>query len=529
MRTDSQRELNDLTAVQSFYIGILEKSLGHSVPLPAAIAGGDASAENCATRVQALRNWLDVLDLAMAPPLLRDSLKSAPTPETAYCLLRYFADKCSVRSGDRDKMDCVITQLFRTPPQVEGASAPAWQRPEVDSSYFFVAQAALGFLGHLYKLMADLEYERMTPEQTQLMTEFEYLYQELEEFRHFDQIMDSNIVQRVREIKQSLGKSFYHPDALAHLAVWNDVFGRKFDELFHDATTQIRTFAENVQKEGASVLSRLEGDVTVQQLTEVQPGEILAGEYQKSQDDFRKVSKFKKVVDNKRTGRGAAPQKSVPVAAPAPAPVKAIPTAPNTLAMTPSSQAQPASPAVPMKPAAPAVRAEVLAIHPSQAVHNAVQEGKIHNARESIKEHVRSAADSKMAYFVTIKKTRITLTPAELEAFRADYQGEKSFRADYATVMMNVVAYLSRMIVEVDEYNQRASSAYLWKPHADALAYLLSTLERLNMEATSVLETARARGLQEKAGALQASLDKLRDYARTVSQTLQAAGQGAGV
>jgi hypothetical protein len=129
-----------------------------------------------------------------------------------------------------------------------------------------------------------------------------------------------------------------------------------------------------------------------------------------------------------------------------------------------------------------------------------------------------------MAHFVTIKKTRITLTPAELEAFRADYQGEKSFRADYANVMMNVVAYLSRMIVEVDEYNQKASSAYLWKPHADALAYLLSTLERLNMEATSVLETARARGLQEKAAALQASLDKLREYARTVSQTLQAAG-----
>jgi hypothetical protein len=253
----------------------------------------------------------------------------------------------------------------------------------------------------------------------------------------------------------------------------------------------------------------------------VQPGQILSVEYQKAQDDFRKVSKFKKVVDNKRTGRGAPVQKIVP---PEPAPAKAIPTAPHIITIAPPGQQQPAPPAVPMRPAAPGVQAEVLAIHPSQAVHNAVQEGKIHNARESIKDHVRSAADPKLAHIVTIKKTRITLTPAELEAFRADYQGEKSFRADYANVMMNVVAYLSRMIVEVDEYNQKASSAYLWKPHADALAYLLSTLERLNMEATSVLETARARGLQEKAAALQTSLDKLRDYARTVSQTLQAAG-----
>lgn len=91
--------------------------------------------------------------------------------------------------------------------------------------------------------------------------------------------------------------------------------------------------------------------------------------------------------------------------------------------------------------------------------------------------------------------------------------------------MMNIVAYLSRMIVEVDEYNQKATSAYLWKPHADALAYLLSTLERLSMEAEAVMAVARARGLQGKASALQSSLTKLRDYGKTVSQTLQAAGQ----
>jgi hypothetical protein len=81
------------------------------------------------------------------------------------------------------------------------------------------------------------------------------------------------------------------------------------------------------------------------------------------------------------------------------------------------------------------------------------------------------------------------------------------------------------MIVEVDEYNQKSTSAYLWKPHADALGYLLTTLERLNMEAEAVMAVARARGLQDKAAALKASLDKLRDYAKTVSQTLQAAGQ----
>jgi len=77
----------------------------------------------------------------------------------------------------------------------------------------------------------------------------------------------------------------------------------------------------------------------------------------------------------------------------------------------------------------------------------------------------------------------------------------------------------------VDEYNQKANSAYLWKPHADALGYLVSTLERLSMEANQVMAVARARGLSDKAAALGASLDKLKEYAKTVSQTLEASNQ----
>ena len=122
---------------------------------------------------------------------------------------------------------------------------------------------------------------------------------------------------------------------------------------------------------------------------------------------------------------------------------------------------------------------------------------------------------------VPVKRTRITLSAAEVEAYKVDYGAEKSFRADYANVLMTIVAYLSRMIVEVDEYNQKATSAYLWKPHADALGYLVSTLERLSMEADQVMAVARARGLSEKAAALSTSLEKLREYAKTVSLTLQ--------
>jgi hypothetical protein len=174
------------------------------------------------------------------------------------------------------------------------------------------------------------------------------------------------------------------------------------------------------------------------------------------------------------------------------------------------------------------VKAEVLAVMPSQAVQNAVQEGKIHSARQQIKEHVRGATDQKLAHVIPVKKTKLTLSPAEVEAYRADYEGEKSFRASYAAIMMTLVAYLSRMIVEVDEYNQKAGSAFLWKPHADALNYLLTTLDRLNIEAHQLMAVARARGLADKAAALQITFDKLKDYAKTVSQTLQAGEHTTG-
>ena len=528
MVQDSLKELQDLKVVHTFYLGLLEKNLGHGVPVPLEIKNITDQAENAAALIPEFKLWLNLLDLALTPPLVRDALKTLPGMETAHALLRYFTVKASQRPGDRDKTDCIITHLFRMPAQ--GDTPPAWHRPEVDSSYAFISQSALAFEADLYRALVDVPSEAMPPEHVALLQEFEYLYQELEEFRHFDQIIDSGIVQRVRELKLSLSRSFYHPDSLATLAVWNDVFGRKFDELFHDAAMQIKTFAETVQKEGGSLLSKVEGDITVKNLSEVETTEILKEDYQSAQDEFRKVSRYKKAVDSRRPVRMSAaggprpPARAAQETAQPPRPT--IPQA-NTV----TQRTAPAS--TTFNSAAPTVTGptggsgknlttEVLAVAPSQAVHNAVQEGKIQSARQIIREHVR-ASDPKLAHVFPVKNSKITLSSAEVESFRADYQSEKSFRADYASVMMTIVAYLARMVVEVDEYNHKASSAYLWKPHADALGYLVSTLERLSMEAEQVISVARARGLTEKADSLAASLDKLRDYGKTVSQTLQSA------
>jgi hypothetical protein len=522
LRQDPQQELKDLTAVHAFYLKLLESNLGHEVPVPAEIKSATASSEDRATCAKDFKLWLDVLDLALTPPLVRDALREQPDFETSYSLLRYFISKASQRSGDRDKTDCIITYLFRSVPEEK---PNAWQRPEVDSPYAYISEAAQAFKAELSHALGDVQSSSMPPEHVTLLREFEYLYQELEEFRHFDQIIDSGIVQRVRELKQSLDRSFYHPDSLANMAVWNDVFGRKFDELFHDAATQIKSYAETVQREGGSILSRVEGDVTVKNLSEVETKEILAEDYQVAQDEFRKVSKYKKAVDSRRPVRLGSPGIPKPVEQIA---AQQRPAIPQLHTAAPAINAPLPAPGAEHKPqpvSAQPVKAEVLAVSPSQAVQNAVQEGKLHSMRQMIKEYVRTS-DPKFAGIFPIKGSKIILSPAEVEAFKADYQGEKSFRADYANTLITVVSYLARMVVEVDDYNQKASSAYLWKPHADALGYLVSTLDRLNMEAGQVMAVARARGLAEKATALSTSLEKLKDYAKAVSQTLQSGSHG---
>jgi len=508
------RQLEDLATVHRFYLTVLESHLGHPVPLPVDVKQAVASPADSSSLLDQLKFWLDLLDMAITPPMVREALKHTEKAETAHALLRYFVAKASTRSSDRDKADCVATYLFRTPcPD----SPQRWHRPEVESSYHHLYEAAKAFESEVHRALGDVSFEPMPTALAQLLREFEFFHQELEEFRRFDQITDSAIVQRVRELKHSLGKSFYHPEALANAAVWNDVFGRKFDELFHDATKQIKTFAENVTREGGSILSRVEGDITVQQLTEIETQEILAEDYQNAQDQFRRVSKFKKAVDHKRGARpGQAP--IAPQAAVAAAQTGAAKSSADVQPM-----AAPVSASVP--PRTPGKgEAEVLAVSPSAAVQNAVQEGKIHSTKETIKNSVRNA-EAKMANIVPVKKNNMVLSAAEVEAFRADYGGEKSFRADYANIMMLFVSYHARMLIEVDDYNQKSGSAYLWKPHADALTYLLSTLERLRLEAEHIKKLARQRGLQDKALALDATVDKVKKYANIVSQTLQAADQ----
>ena len=492
MAQDPARELQDLKAVHDFYAAILEKALHHPVPTPKDVTSPRSGPADLLASITLLKQWLNLLDLAITPPMIRDGLQENRGERISESLLRYCTFKNSHTTLDRDKADSVCTYLFRNP-------APGTaRRPPTDALAIRrpITEQAAEFESEINLILGGLEVLPVPQTHHQLLREFDFIQEEVDDTAHFDQLMDSGVAERVRGIKESLGDVFYHPRAMATLAAYNNFFGARFDELFRDAAQQIRTFAAKVQEEGASILSRVDGDVMVKHLTEVEESHIMKQEYGHAKDQFRKVSKLKKAVDSRRSRRASdAPVPSKPSAMPSMSRPAPTPKEPKPLPL------------------------ETLAEAPVFTVGNAIEDAKTRSALESIRNFVRAAEGN--WNIVPIRNGNLVLSPAEVEAFRADTHGERSFRGDYAAVLMQAVTLLVRMTSELQEYTEKKESAYLWKPHADALAYLIAAAGRVFASSAGLLEVAERRGLAEKVKSMNASLDRLRTQTAVAAKALQ--------
>lgn len=466
MPQDRLRELLDLSAIHGFYVGIIEQQLGHPVP------PHELKPEDYAALAMNIHQWLDVLDLAIQPGMVRDALQQQPPREALEALLRMYILRASEREGDRDKADFIATYLYRNPPRWRSGGRPA--------------NADQGDLKHVADfeqemwIILDAELPAIPPQHQQLLRELDIMQEEVEDFREFDQLTDANLLPRLRDLKTSLQASFYHPSVLARVAGFNAWFGRRFDELFRSATQQIKTYAASITEQGGSIMSRVEGEVTVKNLAEVEEHAILKQEYGRAREQFRRISNYKKVVASK-AGRAGTIRLVGPKAAGGAVPAKPVPAIPRAALD--------------------------------------LEEAHLRGVVESIQSFVR-AAEANAAHVVPLRNINIGLVPHEAEAFRADFRGEKSFRADLAASLMRMVAIGARMKMEILELQGKQQSAYLWKPHADALTALLQTAEQTLALAASLTRTAQQRGLKDKVGALATSEQRLRVQMQETARTL---------
>jgi hypothetical protein len=241
----------------------------------------------------------------------------------------------------------------------------------------------------------------------------------------------------------------------------------------------------------------VDGDVTVKNLTEVEESKILKADYGHAKEHFQKVSRFKKAVDSRRSGRP-----------------------PGTMAASAHAGGHHQHHA---HKSLPAAGLQSIAESPSKAGEktNVVEDNKTKGVVESIRTFVRAADSTAGNIVVPVRGTSVVLTPGELEAFKAEYTSEKSFRADYANCLALLVALHARLQQEMDDYRSKRNSSYLWKQHADSLTYLIVVANRTVDEASHIAVLAEQRGLAEKAKAISVSVEKMRGQINVAAQTLQ--------
>ena len=485
----SNRDTKALSDVHDFYLRVLKQLLGHDVPIPAGLENLAKESADSEKELE-LRHWLDLLDLAITAPILRDTFKIQPKDTLAASLLYHYVNKAKHTDTDRDKADFIVTLLFRTPE----LSATSWDA----SGGAFGDSVVPPFEAYLLRTLGMTEPPFLPAEYQQKAREFNFIYEEIEDFRHFDQLIDSGIIQKARDLKYSLDGAFYHPHILAVIAAYNVYFGKRFDSLFHAATKQIKEFAERLQREGGSVMARVDGDVIVKQLADVQENKILQIEYGKAQDQLRMLSKFKKAVDVRR---GTKEVGSAAVAA-----IRQSLGGPPSMPMAKSENG--------VRPAAATLGA---------GLSTSLEDIKFSSMADSIRNFVR-ASETKDAVSVPMRQGGLALNAAEADAFRTDYTNEKSFRADLANVLVSNVTLLSRMSAELTDFKTKRNSAYLWKPHADSLSHLLNLSQVTLEKAEEVASTAETRGLKDKTEIIRASIERVREQVRVVVTALQTMG-----
>ena len=493
MAEDPKWELAILATVQGFYEKLLQEAVEGEVPVPAGLETVSLQAEGDVEATLALmRRWLHLLDLAISPAMLRHAFNDETDPEIAEAMLRYFVRRSIHTGSDRDKADIIVTFLYRHP-RVPGQ----WDQ----RGYGLDGSLPLSpFEIALIEILADSDQLPLPEEHVQVLRRFDSLEEQVLEFRDLNALLESGIIQTVRQIKENLDDSFFHPGVLATIAPYNATFGTKFDELFREATQQIKSFAGDLEEQGGTILGSVDGvDVTVDHIKSMDENSLLKMDYGQALDKFRRVSKLKQTLElappvKHTSQKGAATPRPKPVAK---APAPAAPKPPFNLNT---------------------VRK---AVTPQQV---AAEETKLLKVEESVRLFVR-VADPKFRQVVPMRFFNLTLTPAEADAYSAEYLDEKSLRAGVARVLLRLVAVTARVITEWEELKRANNSPSIWKLHADSLATLFEIGSNAAENAERVSIMAAQRGHRQHVDDIQSSLKKLREYSSIAERSLTASAE----
>jgi hypothetical protein len=253
--------------IHAIYETLVQNELKHGFPVPELVAGlldPAGAAKEAAAVPREAEEWLELLDLAVTPHMMRSYIKDRGAEDgTLRVLIRFLVGKKAHSLDDRDKVDWLATHLFKL--REEQKRRPAsWPKNDI------------------LEILDGFDFPMLSRYGEDLLMEMPALLDEVKFFEAFSQITDSRIIQRARDLKNQFGEEFFHPDVLAAVVNYNLFFGSKFHALMEDTVRQVREFAqanhENRPPSTAQIMDsdyRLTADA-LRQLSDLGRREILA-------------------------------------------------------------------------------------------------------------------------------------------------------------------------------------------------------------------------------------------------------------
>ncbi|OFV95131.1 MAG: hypothetical protein A3F68_10695 [Acidobacteria bacterium RIFCSPLOWO2_12_FULL_54_10] len=176
---------------------------------------------------EAAQQWLELLDLAVTPHLIRKHAKDPAVQENELrSFIRFLLTKKAHSVDDRDRVDWLATYMVRTIKERAGEPV-GWPRKEIS------------------EIADGLPLLPLSGRGEEVLTELPSLLDEVKYLERFSQITDTRIIERARELKNDLGEEFFHPDVLTAIVNYNLVFGKKFDQLVHETEDKIKHFLKD--------------------------------------------------------------------------------------------------------------------------------------------------------------------------------------------------------------------------------------------------------------------------------------------
>lgn len=200
-----------------------------------------------------LREELDGIDKQLDPGKFRRVFERIGDPSThsLELVIQYYLSKTTKNRDDRDKVDLLVTR---------------WGSYNVPSSHnLTVLRPANDLETKLVELYTTLHQPLPSSEdQDNIMEALKRFADEIARIGNFRDIVEQQLVKRLREYKAGIDELFYHPKVLSKIVEINTAIHNLFQQLYDSEQARLHLFLEQAKKSAIN-------DEQSRQLAQFQP------------------------------------------------------------------------------------------------------------------------------------------------------------------------------------------------------------------------------------------------------------------